>query len=187
MADSLPSTTQTPEPIIQLEKYIIRQFCESDAESIAKGANNHKIAKWMLNRFPHPYTVENARDWIKTATSASPVICFGICERDTNTVIGTIGGQRREDVNHRTMIVGYWVSEEHWGKGIATEVLVAYCRWLLETFPLVIRLEAIVYQGNEASERVLEKAGFELESRNKKAVEKFGEVLDSMTFCMFRP
>ena len=53
--------------------------------------------------------------------------------------------------------VGYWISRDHWGKGIATEALDAF---LVEdtTRPIYAR----VASDNFGSVRVLEKSGFEV-------------------------
>ena len=54
--------------------------------------------------------------------------------------------------------VGYWITREHWGKGIATRAL----RLLL--LEVAIRpLHAIVATSNGASFRVLQKCGFVVE------------------------
>lgn len=185
----LPMTTafrKAPEPILRLRKCLIRPFYESDAEAITKEANNPEIARWMRNAFPQPYSIEDARKWIFIATSPSPLRDFAICELDRNTVIGGIGLKTRDDIHIRTMEVGYWLGESHWHKGIATEALFAFSKWTFGNFDYVLRIEAEVFEGNEGSARVLEKAGYVFEARKRKAVEKRGLVLDALTYCTFR-
>ena len=55
-------------------------------------------------------------------------------------------------------LIGYWVDRHHWGKGIATEALGQFVE--LNT---VRPLYAMVAEHNDASIRVLEKAGFHRE------------------------
>jgi RimJ/RimL family protein N-acetyltransferase len=182
-----------PEPIFQLPRCncIIRPYDpngDRDVEPLAKAANSPKVAQFMTNRFVHPYTVDVARSWIAQATSASPMRDFAIClpDSDGGVVIGGIGLKMRDDIQYRTMEIGYWLGEEHWNQGIATEAVTAFSDWAFRTFPHLLRLEAGVIAGNIASGRVLDKAGFKREGRQRKAVEKHGVVRDILMHVMFR-
>ena len=55
--------------------------------------------------------------------------------------------------------IGYGLEPEYWGKGYATEAVIAAVDWALKQ-PSVKRIEAETEPGNIASQRVLEKAGF---------------------------
>ena len=54
------------------------------------------------------------------------------------------------------------------------------------TFDLC-RLQAHVFEGNLASARVLEKAGYTLESRARLAVTKDGRTIDRLEYALTRP
>jgi RimJ/RimL family protein N-acetyltransferase len=176
----------SPEPILRLRSCLIRAYNEGDVESVAKAANNPKIARWMRNTFPQPYTTDNAKAWISIANSSSPILNFAICQPDGSAVIGGIGLKARDDIHHRTMEIGYWLCEDYWGQGIATEAATAFSDWAFDKFDLLLRLEAEIFEGNVGSGRVLEKAGFVFEARQKYAVEKLGVVMDTLTYCKFR-
>ena len=180
------ASEEPPTPILRLRTCLIRSLCEGDAESTATQANNPRIAKWMRNAFPHPYRVEDAFKWISIATSTSPIHNYTICRPDDNTAIGGIGLKPQDDTRYRTIQIGYWLGEEYWGRGIATEALSAFSEWTFEHFKHVIRLEAEVYEGNDSSTRVLEKAGYAFEARHRKAVEKKGQIMDLSLYCRFR-
>ncbi|KAK2750038.1 hypothetical protein FQN55_002756 [Onygenales sp. PD_40] len=164
----------------------VRPYCEADIEPIAKGADNPKISKWMRNTFPQPYTIENSRSYFEMASTQSPLQSFVICRRDDNAVLGTFGFQVKDDINYRTLEIGYWLAEDHWGQGYATEVISTMTKWVFETLGHIIRIEANLFEGNAGSGRVLEKAGYALEGRRRKAIEKDGVVLDVLTYCIFR-
>lgn len=154
--------------------------------TLASQANNSEIARWMRNAFPHPYRAEDAAKWISIATSASPLHDYAICRPDENTVIGGIGLKSKNDIHYRTMQIGYWLGEKHWRQGIAKEAISAFSEWTFEQFKYVLRLEAEVYEGNVSSIRVLEKAGYTFEARNKNAIEKMGVVMNLLVYCKFR-
>ena len=43
---------------------ILRKWCREDAADVAKYANNEKIAQYLRDIFPHPYTLEDAQTFI---------------------------------------------------------------------------------------------------------------------------
>ena len=63
-----------------------------------------------------------------------------------------------------------------------TEVLIAFCEYCFEQRELS-RIEAGVFSHNEASMRVLEKAGFEREGFMKKCFIKNGRYIDSVLYA----
>jgi ribosomal-protein-alanine N-acetyltransferase len=68
-----------------------------------------------------------------------------------------------------------------WGRGIATQVVAAFTPWAFRYFE-IDRIEACVFSGNQASARVLEKAGYQLDGRLREKVFKFGERRDLLIY-----
>ncbi|MEL7569008.1 MAG: hypothetical protein AAGU14_00430 [Eubacteriaceae bacterium] len=50
--------------------FILRKWKPSDAEDIAKYANNKKIADNLRDAFPHPYSLKDAEEFIGSCLSA---------------------------------------------------------------------------------------------------------------------
>ncbi|KAL4885476.1 acyl-CoA N-acyltransferase [Aspergillus karnatakaensis] len=185
-------TDSPPPPILHLPKSAchIRPFHahESEYTTLSNAANNPLIAKNMRNAFPHPYTPADSQRWI-AFTHAQPVTTdFVIALSSTNELIGAIGLKLKTDVSYRTVELGYWIAEGYWGKGIAGEAVERFCQWVWseEQWGHVLRIEAEVFDGNDGSRRVLEKAGFECEGRKRRAAEKNGVVLDVWGYALLR-
>ena len=77
--------------------------------------------------------------------------------------------------------IGYWIVDEDRGKGYATETVDLLAEWAFRDRQLH-RLQARVFEGNEASMRVLEKVGFEREGRLREAYRVEGEFVDATLF-----
>lgn len=178
------------QPILQLPKSrcLIRQLEDSPAEeeTLSAVANNPRVTTYMTNAFPSPYTIPEAKKWIEFTRSQSPVRDFAICDAESNSVIGTIGLKPKTDIHHRTMEIGYWVGETHWGRGVATEAVKLFSAWAFANFAHLIRLEAEVIEGNDGSKKVLERAGYVFEGRRRLAVEKNGVLLDTYNYSLLR-
>ncbi|KAK0731511.1 acyl-CoA N-acyltransferase [Lasiosphaeris hirsuta] len=184
-----PDIPELPQPILTLPSCIIRPYHPSDAPALAQHANGPQIARYMTNQFPSPYTLANAEFWIKFSTPTdSPILNFAICDPLTNTVCGSIGLKPRADVEARTMEVGYWLGEAYWGRGITTEALIGFVGWAFGRWSEeeLVRLEAGVFEGNEASVKVLTKAGFVAEGCRRKTGYRAGRTFDISIFGLLR-
>lgn len=159
----------------------LRAWQESDAENLAHFANNKKIANNLTNKFPHPYTLENAKAFIQMAMSYQPTQIFTI-DVDGNAV-GGIGVHDHDDVYAKNMELGYWLAEPYWGNGIITKAIQQIVSYAFETFDIT-RIYARPYGPNLASQRVLEKAGFTLEARLEKTFFKNGVFLDELIYAV---
>jgi [ribosomal protein S5]-alanine N-acetyltransferase len=165
---------------LKLERCTIRHWRTEDAESLAKRANNRRVWLNLRDRFPHPYGIEDAKNFIERATTKQLEQNF--CIEIDGSAAGGIGFRLGEDVHRHTAEFGYWLAEEFWGQGIMTEVVTAFVNYCFENFPLH-RMFAAAFANNPASARVLEKAGFVFEGRMRKSVVKDGKILDSLLYA----
>ena len=157
-------------------KVILRQWNEGDIELLAKLANNKNIADNMRDRFPDPYTLKDAKEWIALNNKRDPATNFAI-EVD-GELAGGCGMMLLKDVYRHSAEVGYWIAEPFWGKGVATEAIKLLLEKINKNFPPIIRVYAEIFEYNKASMRVLEKNGFHLESIRQKAVTKNNVIID---------
>jgi len=73
----------------------VRSWRASDLDALVRYADNRNIWIHLRDRFPHPYTARDGREFIKG------------------------------DVERVSAEIGYWLAEPFWRRGIATEALVA--------------------------------------------------------------
>ena len=161
----------------------LRRIAHGDEESLARYANNRNVSINLRDGFPHPYTLDDAREYIQGTIDQNPLTSFAIAS--DQEFIGGITLHLQSDVAKRSAEIGYWLGEPHWGKGIATAALQALVEYAFAEFDLV-RLYAHVFEWNTASVRVLEKAGFSLEARMRKAVTKDGQTIDEFLYALVR-
>jgi len=153
------------------------------AEQLAYIANNYNIAKFMRNRFPHPYSYDDAKNFIGWIQENYNNLVFAIeCD---GIIVGSIGLFPGDDIYCATAELGYWIGEEYWGRGIATAALLQMVDYGFANF-LFNKIKAHVFHPNTASMRVLEKCGFCKESVLKASVYKYDEYLDEHLYAVFR-
>jgi ribosomal-protein-alanine N-acetyltransferase len=163
--------------------FIVRGWKKGDEVSLQKNANNPNVSACLMDRFPSPYTMEAAANWVDVLIHQDPLVNFAITIDDE--VIGGIGMEPRQDVYRKTAIIGYWLSEKLWGRGIMPEAVKLVTEYAFTNLDF-IRLQASVYSKNPASMRVLEKAGYVKEGVMKNAVIKGGEILDEHMYAILK-
>ncbi len=92
----------------------------------------------------------------------------------------------RIDWIRRSAGVGYWIRRSSWGKGIATEAVGALVERSFHVYHLH-RLEAHVALENHASQRVVDKLGFEREGIAREVEFVNGRYLDHIQYSLLRP
>mmetsp|Transcript_44432 Transcript_44432/g.104309 ORF Transcript_44432/g.104309 Transcript_44432/m.104309 type:complete len:139 (-) Transcript_44432:195-611(-) len=102
---------------------ILRPFSIEDAANLTKLCNSEAIAKNLRDKFPHPYTIDDATFFLKNI--AKPGVNFAIdwTEGAIPQTVGSISLDPREDVERVGAEVGYYIGEEFWGKGLATRAV----------------------------------------------------------------
>lgn len=172
----------TPE-VIDCGHFRLRPLTKADAPSIAQNADNPKIAGMLQDAFPHPYSVEDAEQFINYLTATDEQKVFGI-DVDGH-IVGAIGLKLQPDVYSCSAEMGYWLGETYWRRGIMSKAIAAVADHAFQLMDL-IKVFARVYEHNPGSMRSLEKAGFQKEGVAKSAVIKNGEVLDIHLFGKVR-
>ena len=150
------------------ENFTLRELNFDDCESLAKYANSINVWNNVRDYFPHPYTINDAKNFINTVKSRANIQDFAITVNDE--VVGVIGFIPCTDVERLSAEVGYWIGENFWNKGIMTEALKCLVAYIFNNTEF-IRLFAPIFEFNKASMRVLEKAGFtQIAILNKAAI-----------------
>jgi len=166
---------------LKLDGCMLRSWEKADAVPLQKHANNRKIWSNLRDVFPHPYTLEDARWWISQTRTVSPESSFAIATE--KEIIGGIGLIFLEDVHRFSAELGYWLAEPYWGQGFMTIAVKSMTEFSFNQYPLM-RIFACPFSHNIASQRVLEKAGYQLEGIMRKHVIKDGRILDQMLYAI---
>jgi ribosomal-protein-alanine N-acetyltransferase len=157
--------------------FCLRPWESQDLDSLVRYANNKKIADFMTNKFPHPYTEENGRMFIEFARSHAFIMAIEV----EGKACGGIGLHPQDDIQCKNAELGYWLAEAYWGQGIITRAILQMLEYGFKNLD-IDRIFARPFGSNRASQRVLEKTGFKLEARFEQAFFKNGEYLDELVY-----
>jgi ribosomal-protein-alanine N-acetyltransferase len=160
-------------------EFILRSWKLTDLESVTIHSNNKKIQDRMSDAFP--VSSDRWKAFIHHAIQDNFKLLRAI--EINGVAVGGIGVSPEKDVLRKNAELGYWISEEFWGKGIISDAIVQIVQLAFEKFDIV-RIWAAPFGNNLASHRVLEKAGFKLEARYEKIICKNNEMLDELVYAI---
>jgi [ribosomal protein S5]-alanine N-acetyltransferase len=170
--------------ILTSTRLILRPWQRDDADGLAAAGDDIRIWRTVRDRFPHPYTLDHAVDFIARQRAETEVTQLAI---EVDGVIGGgIGWFPGTDIQRITAELGYWIAVPFWGSGIATEAVGLVVPALFNRVPLLHRLFAIVADNNPASARVLERNDFAREGIMRQHALKEGVIGDAWLYARLR-
>ena len=155
------------------------------APSLAESANDARIARFLRDSFPYPYSPEDAEAFIAFAREENGRGEFYRAIVADGKAVGGIAVTRGADVYKKSGELGYWLAPAVWGRGVMTRAVREICKEVFETTDIV-RIFAEPFSVNAASCRVLEKCGFRMEGVLPQSVRKGGALLDSCIYGLTR-
>jgi ribosomal-protein-alanine N-acetyltransferase len=158
----------------------LRPWRQADVPSLVKYANNPNVARQLRDRFPHPYTAADARQFIQSIAHARPTMSFAIVVG--GEAAGAAGFAPGADVERYSAEVGYWLGEPFWGRGITVEAVTLLSEYAFGTCNM-LRLFALPFADNAQSIRVLEKAGYTREAILRASSVKQGAPRDQALYA----
>ncbi|MBC5637136.1 MULTISPECIES: GNAT family N-acetyltransferase [Ornithinibacillus] len=162
---------------ITTKRLLLRLFQESDADTVAKLCNNYEIYKNTMY-LPFPYERDHALVWMERHLEnflADKAYEFAITDRKTGELFGAIALSNSPSFHHGEL--AYWIGEEYWGNGYATEAAEAMIEFAFKEKQLH-KVFARFFSTNPASGRVMEKIGMEKEGMLKEHVRKENRYVD---------
>ncbi|WP_088049285.1 GNAT family N-acetyltransferase [Virgibacillus dakarensis] len=152
----------SPSKTITTKRLVLRLFQKSDAVTVTKLCNNYNIYKSTLH-LPYPYCIEDALSWMehhRDNFNANKLYEFAITDKETGELYGAIALSNNQKFNHGE--IAYWVGEEFWGNGHATEAAQAILKFAFDV-KQYHKIFARYFHSNPASGRVLQKLGMKQE------------------------
>jgi ribosomal-protein-alanine N-acetyltransferase len=149
-------------PTIATRRLVLRPLALSDAAAIYAYQSDAEVHRYLSSEPPASADVvaEPIGRWLALpAEDRRP--CWVIVLREIDCVVGSVSFNQLDRKNASGQL-GYDVAREQWGKGIGTEAVRAALSYGFGTMGLN-RITAYCWEGNMASQRVMEKAGMTYE------------------------
>ena len=150
---------QTLNPIIETKRLILREVTPDDALDMYDYLSDEDVVKHMgLTPAQSVEDAMNEIEWYHLIKKEGTGIRWGITLKDSGKVIGSCGYLNMQPKHYRAE-VGFELSKNHWGKGIASEALEAVIKYGFTHYQLE-RIEALIEPANIQSQKLVGKQGF---------------------------
>ncbi len=145
----------------------LRPWRVDDTEALVAAMQDPEIRLW--NGFAGDFGLEDVGVWLtrRIDWSAGTHASWAVVDAGTEELLGSVS-LHSIDADQGDAEIGYWTVPRARGRGLASSVVDAVCRWAFGTLP-VDRIELCHAVENEASGRVAEKAGFQREGRLRRS------------------
>ena len=163
----------------------LSRIVRGDKAAYLEHLSDPEIARNTL-AIPFPYTEADADWWLDhcEAHRREPEMLFAL--RDASGyLVGAIGAVGELGLDARRAEVGYWLAAGLRGRGLMAAALRAYSTYAFERVGLH-RLWAVPFSANAASQRALEKAGFQREGCLRQHYRKGDAYLDGFVYGLLR-
>ncbi|WP_135306466.1 GNAT family N-acetyltransferase [Haloarcula amylovorans] len=147
--------------------------CDDDVQAIQRAINNPNTRRPMGLTDPH--SAQSERAWLQDLDDREDHILLFIAT-DENTPVGNV---ELFDIDHchGRAELGCWVYEPHRGQGYATAACQLMLRYAFTELRLH-RVDAVVYDTNDASQALIETLGFAHEGVKREFGYLDGEFVD---------
>lgn len=179
--ESMDELPPSPRLVLATERHDVT-LISTDATTpqvLAAAANDEQISRFMTDAFPHPYTIDDASDWLGKVRDDDPLLNFAVMV--DGKLAGGVGCEPKGDIATGSAEIGWWLNPAWWDRGIATAAVrrfIDYCFTELDLH----RVEAGVFVTNPASAGVAERAGMILEGVSRDAYLKAGAIIDRLSY-----
>lgn len=136
-------------------RLVLRQPARSDATRLARFLDNFAVSG-NLSRVPYPYRLSDAKGWLRTWRADCPMVETGFTiDLPGEGLIGHVGFH----LDHRGPVIGYWLAQPFWNRGLMSEAVRAAVDWFFAAGEHEV-LYSGVFHFNKASLAIQRKLGF---------------------------
>ncbi|WP_232540472.1 GNAT family N-acetyltransferase [Lysinibacillus fusiformis] len=144
------------------ERLLLRKVASADAKSLWAIWSDPAVTKFMnISTFTNEEQVLEMIKLLNQLANEHTAIRYSIIEKTDNNIVGSCGFNN-VDFDNATAEIGYDLAKTHWGKGYATEAIIALIDVAfthLEMTTIVAKVDA----ANINSIKVLQKLNFTLQ------------------------
>ena len=146
-------------PILETERLTLRRVTQEDASDLLAYLSDVDVMKYYgLESFKSINDALDEISWYNSIFEKGTGIRWGITLKGQEKIIGSCGFFNRVAQHYRAEL-GFELSKEHWGKGIASEAIKTVICYGFEQMNLQ-RIEALIEPPNIPSQKVVERQGF---------------------------
>lgn len=169
-------------PELTSPRFLLQQIKSEDQEFIYEGLSHPEVIPFYGVSYQSFDETKAQMDFYDRLLREDTGCWWKIVDREKGTKVGAIGFNNYSAVHNKAEI-GYWLLPQFWKGGIISEVLPVVIHYM-QNEKKIHRIEAMIEEGNEGSNRVMEKAGFVMEGTMRECEWKNGKYISLSIFSL---
>lgn len=172
-------------PQLETERLILRRIRPSDARDVFAYSRDPEVARYVL--WQAQTDIKEAKSYCRSMVRQyknDEPSSWGIIDRASDHLIGTIGYMSYDDSNRSTEL-GYSLAHWKWNQGLMTEALSRVIQYTFASMN-INRIEAQHETENPASGRVMEKCGMRKEGVLRQRLYNKGRYVDVCLYSILK-
>ncbi|THD12945.1 hypothetical protein B1808_10570 [Pseudofulvimonas gallinarii] len=172
-------------PRLEAQRVYLRALTPADSDDLyAVFSDPRAMRYWSSPPMTDPAQASGYIEQILAWFAGRGGMQWGIASPGDDRVIGTVT-LFLFSPEHRRCEVGFILSPDRWGRGLASEAVSRALAWTFDTLGME-RVEADVDPRNEPSQRLLERLGFQHEGLMRERWRVAGETQDGLVMGLLR-
>lgn len=169
-------------PELTTERFLLAQILPEDQPFIFQGLSHPDVIPFYGVQYRSLEETGLQMEWYEKMWVEGWGLPWKIVDKVSGEKIGVISVYHHKP-EHNKAEVGFWLLPAYWNKGVTLEALKAAIDYW-QSQKKLHRLEAFVEQGNTASSKLLEKAGFQYEGTMRDCERKNGNYISLLVYAM---
>jgi ribosomal-protein-alanine N-acetyltransferase len=145
-------------PPLTTDRFTLQRIEPEDQPFIFEGLSHPQVIPFYGVRYDSLEATKAQMDFYEALERDGIGQWWKIVSRQSHEALGAIGYNHYQ-AQHKKAEIGYWLLPRFWKQGIMTEAMPALLRYMRREKG-IHRIEALVEEGNTASNRLLERIGF---------------------------
>ena len=157
---------------------VLRQIREGDRAVVLETMRDPLVQRWLnMPAVPVDRDFDSLLRMIRDSRRSGTRYDYAVTENGIDRAVGSVIASKRHRANWE---IAYLAGEGGRGRGLITRGVMLLCDVLLDQG--VERLELRTHPGNEASQRVAERCGFQREGTERKSIWLHGSRADALVW-----
>ncbi|QSQ27652.1 GNAT family N-acetyltransferase [Pyxidicoccus parkwayensis] len=169
-------------PPLTTDRFTLQRIEPEDRPFIFEGLSHPQVIPFYGVRYDSLEATQAQMAFFEALERDGTGQWWKIVSRQSQEALGAIGFNHYQ-AQHRKAELGYWLLPRFWKQGILTEVMPALLCYM-QREKGIHRIEALVEEGNTASNRLLERMGFRHEGTLRDCEMKDGRYISLRVYSL---
>lgn len=169
-------------PLLTTDRFTLQRIEPEDRPFVFEGLSHPQVIPFYGVRYASLEATQVQMDFYEALEREGTGQWWKIVSRQRPEALGAIGYNHYQ-AQHKKAEIGYWLLPRFWKQGVLTEAMPALLRYMLREKG-IHRIEALVEEGNTASNRLLERMGFLYEGTMRDCEIKEGRLISLRSYSL---